>query len=114
MGSTATRELRLAALNRLGGKCSISGCEWTHPDVLEIDHIKPVGDGKLRISNRFTYLIILKMTHPEDEYQLLCACHHNLKTVRDLEDILEFRAQTRGVNDLQSSNKGSRSIDCQL
>ena len=38
------------------------------------------------------------MDHPENEYQLLCANHHRLKTVRDLEEIREYKSSLRQLD----------------
>lgn len=93
----SSSELRLKALAKLGGKCSEPGCEWFNPDVLDVDHINPIAISGARDNTYHAYLTIVKMLHPEDEFQILCANHHRLKTKRDLEDVREFREQTRGL-----------------
>jgi hypothetical protein len=93
---------RKRALERLGNKCSKTDCTWYHPDVLEIDHIIPVrvtGRGFSRDSNYHIYRTILNMAHPEDEYQILCANHHRLKTVKDKEDLAAAKEEAKGYVD---------------
>jgi len=81
------KRLRHDALTKLGHKCNEDGCTWTHPDVLEVDHIVACMVTKNRESAAQAYIRILTLEHPEEEYQLLCANHHRLKTVRDREEI---------------------------
>ena len=90
------QENRIRVFALLGNKCSYPGCKWDHPDVIQIDHIIPAAISGRRIANYYLYKYILKMEHPKDEFQLLCANYHRLKTVKDLEDIREFREQMRG------------------
>ena len=90
------KERRTRVFELLGNKCSYPGCNWFHPDVLQIDHIIPAAITGRRMANWDLHMYILRMEHPENEFQLLCANHHRLKTVKDLEDIREFREQMRG------------------
>jgi len=97
-GSKAINQLRLEVLKLLGSKCSDVGCTWSHPDVLQIDHINPVMG--YREPSWKMLLRIKHMEHPEHEFQLLCANHHRLKTVRDLEDICEYKSSLRQLDTL--------------
>lgn len=66
---------RKAALCLLGNKCQ--RCGITDIRVLQIDHIKGRGnqERKSTVDGRGNGIIrkILKMEHPETEYQILCA-----------------------------------------
>jgi hypothetical protein len=73
---------RTAALSRLGSKCANRECRWlnldgtlgcTDTELLQVDHIN--GGGKKELSKIRTigvYRKVLKLEHPEVEYQLLC------------------------------------------
>jgi hypothetical protein len=86
--------MRNKALRKLGSGCSYPGCNWFHPDALEIDHIIPVALSKQ--SRLDAYAIckqVVRMEHPERDFQLLCANHHRLKTVKDMEELVEARQE---------------------
>lgn len=96
--SVGYRAKRARVLALLGNKCSFEGCTWDHPDVLEIDHINPLNNKENRISGYFFLDYVLKMEDPKQELQLLCANHHKLKTIRDLEDIQEYKSSLRQLD----------------
>lgn len=73
-------ELREAALIRLGYKCNYPGCTWTDPRAFQIDHINGNGrEDRKKFKHPGMYLKIIKMEHPELEYQILCANHNTIK-----------------------------------
>ena len=80
---------------RLGGKCSAEGCEWFNPDVLEVDHIVPCGISRNMQSTYNAFCEVLRMEHPETKFQLLCANHHKLKTLRDMEAVKEAKESAK-------------------
>lgn len=69
------RKNRAKAINILGGCCS--ECGDSRPDVLQFDHIKPVGQDR---RTREAYVEVLKCADPTSTFQLLCANCHVLKT----------------------------------
>lgn len=75
---TQTKKMRLAAVYRLGGKCS--RCPETNVLLLDIDHVN--GDGKLDRLQRGQYQILKDIIQGIglERFQLLCVSCHRLKT----------------------------------
>jgi hypothetical protein len=75
--------LKKAVHEVLGNRCASITCCWHNNDgsvgcndsrMLQIDHINGGGTKERReLSGHMIHLKILKMPHPENEYQLLCA-----------------------------------------
>lgn len=68
------KKQRLKALSVMGSVCVCCGMD--DPDVLEFDHIRPVG--KERRSE--SYQEVLRLENPYEVFQLLCANCHRKKT----------------------------------
>ncbi len=89
--------LRIKALNRLGGKCTWPGCDIKDKRMLQVDHI--CGGGNLAAKNGFDYrksqIEILKLGDKElfAKYQLLCANHNRLKQFISNEGITKETAE---------------------
>lgn len=96
------RKNRAKAIELLGGCCSECGDSRT--DVLQFDHIEPVGQNR---PTRDTYDEVLKCVDPSEVFQLLCANCHVLKT----RNSGEYRG--RG-NILNSETREDRAEDSQL
>ena len=69
------KKQRKQAIQNLGGCCS--QCGDSREDVLQFDHIVPVGQGR---EKKATHREVLQCSDPSEVFQLLCANCHVLKT----------------------------------
>ena len=85
----SNRKLRLALIERLGGKCVV--CGWDDYRALQVDHIGGGGRKEARSlgckgGNRTYYLHIYNHPELKEHYQLLCANHNWIKIYMNKEN----------------------------
>jgi hypothetical protein len=91
-------EVRLAALEILGGKCIV--CGTTDVRVLDIDHKHGGGtkERKLGIHHRMLERMIIAGKVDLDHYQILCANDHRVKTYESIRQS-ETPSQEQGIGE---------------
>lgn len=92
--------LRLIAL--LGGKC----VECGHSDVrsLHVDHVRGTGAEERRMRGRNYYLHMIDNVASGD-YQLLCACHNEIKRISEHEQVTSTAPRPRVLAPLADPKK---------
>jgi len=77
---------RESLIKMLGGKCKV--CSIKDFIVLEFDHIKPILNAERNFSN-----ILREVKKYPEKFQLLCANCHRRKTLNELQEYYEKRAE---------------------
>jgi 5-methylcytosine-specific restriction endonuclease McrA len=80
------RNQRLRAIKIMGGRCVGDGCTITDTRVLQFDHKVPVLRSTRGHDTANKSARAILFDGRKDDYQLLCANCHSIKTKQDLRD----------------------------